>query len=232
MLRTREGSVIFVSAMRSVSAAILVAVFVVGAFVLGDGPARADDRASATEVVEHFQNGLLYTLLHSGEMDYDTRIQSLEALIAETFDVERVARSVIGGKRYRNLPPAEQRRYQTLFTRYVVASQSRRLGSLEGKAFSSLGRRRGPDGTAVVDVSFQEQGQEQGRQIATVSYILLPTGLGWRIIDVIIDGGVSELTLRRSEFASVVRDKGVDGLMSALDAKIGELARVGARGTY
>ena len=80
----------------------------------------------------------------------------------------------------------------------------------------------------MVDVSFQEQ----GRQIATVSYILLPTGLGWRIVDVIIDGGVSELTLRRSEFASVVRDKGVDGLMTALDAKIGELARVGARGTY
>ena len=196
--------------------------------VSNGGAAHANDRAGAVEVVEHFQNGLLYTLLHRDEMDYETRIQSLEALIGETFDVERVARKVIGGERYRALPPADQARYQTLFTRYVVATQSRRLGSLEGVDFVPLGRRHGPDGTVVVDVSFRER----GRQTAAIAYILLPTGMGWRIVDVIIDGGVSELTLRRSEFASVVRKKGVRGLMSALDAKIGELARVGARGTY
>jgi phospholipid transport system substrate-binding protein len=190
--------------------------------------AHADNRAGAIEVVEHFQNGLLYTLLHQRDMDYDTRIQALEALIAETFDVERVARKVIGGDRFHELSRSEQQRYQTLFTRYVVATQSRRLGSLKGRDFVPLGRRYGPNGTVVVDVSFREQ----GREITTVAYILLPTGKGWRIVDVIIDGGVSELTLRRSEFSSVVRAKGVDGLMSALDEKIGELARAGSRRTY
>lgn len=214
---------ILASVFRSISAVLFAAVL-----LAAGGAARADDLAGPVEVVEHFQNGLLYTLLHRAELDYDTRIQSLEALIGETFDVERVARKVIGGKRFRELSPIEQKRYQNLFTRYVVASQSRRLGSLEGKEFASLGRRHGPDGTVVVDVSFREQ----GRQIATVAYILLPTGMGWRIVDVIIDGGVSELTLRRSEFASVVRDKGVGGLLLALDAKIGELARAGSRGTY
>lgn len=190
--------------------------------------ARADDRASATEIVEHFQNGLLYTLLHRDELDYDTRIKSLEALIAETFDVERVAKKVIGGKRYRDLSPPERRRYMALFTRYVVASRSRNLSSLEGKSFEPVGRRYGPDGTVVVDVSVTEQ----GREIATVAYVLLPTGKGWRIVDVVIDGGVSELTLRRSEFNTVVSHRGMDGLMAALDAKIGELARAGARRTY
>ena len=138
--------------------------------------ARADDRAGATEIVEHFQNGLLYTLLHRREMDYDTRIQAIEALIAETFDVERVARKVIGGEWYNEMSVSEQRRYQTLFTRYVVATQSRSLGSLEGREFVPLGRRYGPNGTVVVDVSFREQ----GREITTVAYILLPTGKGWR----------------------------------------------------
>lgn len=213
----------FVPSLRSAKAvALAVMLVLIGTAV------RADDRASATEVVEHFQNGLLYTLLHQREMDYDTRIQALEALIAETFDVERVARKVIGGKRFHELSPAEQRRYQTLFTRYVVASQSRSLGSLEGREFVPIGRRYGPNGTVIVDVSFREN----GREITTVAYILLPTGKGWRIVDVIIDGGVSELTLRRSEFSSVVRDKGVAGLLTALDRKIGELARAGARRTY
>lgn len=214
---------ILLSVFRAAASAILVSIL-----LTAGGAAHADNRASATEVVEHFQNGLLYTLLHRDELDYGTRIQALEALIAETFDVERVARKVIGGKRFRQLSPAEQRRYLALFTRYVVASRSRHLGTLEGKDFVPLGRRYGPDGTVVVDVSFREK----AREIATVAYVLLPTGKGWRIVDVIIDGGVSELTLRRSEFASVVRDRGVDGLMMALDEKIGELARTGARRTY
>lgn len=204
------------------------AIFFAAIFLIVGANARANDRAGATEVVEHFQNGLLYTLLHQSEMTYETRIQALEALIAETFDVERVARKVIGGERFHQLSEYEQRRYQKLFTRYVVASQSRSLSTLEGKQFVPLGRRYGPNGTVVVDVSFREN----GRELTTVAYVLLPTGKGWRIVDVIIDGGVSELTLRRSEFASVVRDKGVDGLMHALDEKIVELARAGERRTY
>lgn len=208
--------------LRMSGAILLVALVVTGA------SARADDRASARDVVEHFQNGLLYTLLHRHELDYQTRIATLEALIGETFDVERVARKVIGADMFAGMPPAEQRRYLALFTRYAVASRSRHLGSLEGKEFIPTGRRHGPDGTVVIDVSVRED----AREIATVAYLLIPTGLGWRIVDVVIDGGVSELTLRRSEFASVVKARGVDGLMQALGDKIGELARAGARRTY
>ena len=46
---------------------------------------------------------------------------------------------------------------------------------------------------------------------------------GWKIIDVYMDGTVSELALRRSEFASVVKRDGFDGLIQALDQKIAKL---------
>ena len=42
----------------------------------------------------------------------------------------------------------------------------------------------------------------------------------WRIIDVFMNGTVSELALRRSEYSSVVKRKGFESLVSSLEEKI------------
>jgi phospholipid transport system substrate-binding protein len=47
---------------------------------------------------------------------------------------------------------------------------------------------------------------------------------GWRIIDVFMNGTVSELALRRSEYSAVLDRDGFDGLIAALDGKIAEFA--------
>ena len=46
----------------------------------------------------------------------------------------------------------------------------------------------------------------------------------WRIVDVFLDGGISEIATKRSEYGSVLARDGVDGLLAALRAKITELA--------
>jgi phospholipid transport system substrate-binding protein len=50
------------------------------------------------------------------------------------------------------------------------------------------------------------------------------TPSGWKIIDVYLDGTVSELALRRSEFSGIVKRENFDALIAALDAKIAKLA--------
>jgi phospholipid transport system substrate-binding protein len=41
----------------------------------------------------------------------------------------------------------------------------------------------------------------------------------WRIIDVYLKGTYSEVATKRSEYSSILRDKGVDALIRELDAK-------------
>jgi phospholipid transport system substrate-binding protein len=47
------------------------------------------------------------------------------------------------------------------------------------------------------------------------------------VFDVYLDGSVSELALRRSEFTSIVKRQNLDALLVALDAKIAKLAAGG-----
>ena len=39
----------------------------------------------------------------------------------------------------------------------------------------------------------------------------------WRIIDVYLDSKISEVAMRRSEYSQVVRDRGYDALITALE---------------
>jgi phospholipid transport system substrate-binding protein len=51
----------------------------------------------------------------------------------------------------------------------------------------------------------------------------------WLISDVYLDGAISEVATRRSEFAAILRNEGVDGLISALNRKADMLTRTTAK---
>ena len=46
------------------------------------------------------------------------------------------------------------------------------------------------------------------------------TDAGWRIVDVYFKAKYSELAVRRSEYRSVYKRVGLDGLMAAIEQKI------------
>jgi phospholipid transport system substrate-binding protein len=52
-----------------------------------------------------------------------------------------------------------------------------------------------------------------------VDYIMRRNGDGWLISDIYLDGAISEVATRRSEFATILRTDGVDGLIAALNRK-------------
>ena len=62
-------------------------------------------------------------------------------------------------------------------------------------------------------------------RLVPLTYVLQKQQQGFRIIDVILQGSISELAVRRSEYAQVLRQSGVDGLTRLLDGKADEMLR-------
>jgi phospholipid transport system substrate-binding protein len=54
-------------------------------------------------------------------------------------------------------------------------------------------------------------------------------GDSWLISDIYLDGAISEVATRRSEFAAILRTDGVDGLIAALNRKADMLTGTTAR---
>ena len=52
-----------------------------------------------------------------------------------------------------------------------------------------------------------------------VDYLMQRSGDSWLISDIYLDGAISEVATRRSEFAAILRNEGIDGLIAALHRK-------------
>jgi phospholipid transport system substrate-binding protein len=68
------------------------------------------------------------------------------------------------------------------------------------------------------DVTVNVRVLQQGAQPVPIDYNMEKTSSGWKVYDVVV-GGVSLVANYRTEFANIVRDSGIDGLIRNLQSK-------------
>jgi phospholipid transport system substrate-binding protein len=81
------------------------------------------------------------------------------------------------------------------------------------------GERSSPGGTIITSQIVKSNGEP-----VNVNYLMRNNGGTWQIADVYLDGTISELATRRSEFASILRTGGINGLIQALNTKANALS--------
>ena len=139
-------------------------------------------------------------------------------MIPEHFDVEFMARKAVG-RHWKTASEDERARYVDAFERFMVANWAGRLDGYSGQRFETLGEEPARMETVVVKtVLVDPEGDD-----VELNYRMRQVGGRWMIVDVYMDGTVSELALRRSEFSSIVKRESFDALIEALDAKIAKL---------
>ena len=106
-----------------------------------------------------------------------------------------------------------------LMVRLSTATYASRFKSYAGEQFTVLTAKSTDRGDRIVETQIVKSDGEKVR----INYLLRNRGDGWRIIDVHLKGTISELAKWRSEFSSVLRRSGYDGLVKAIEAKIARL---------
>ena len=83
-----------------------------------------------------------------------------------------------------------------------------------------VGERDGPQQIVFVDTKLKSPGRDDDVQI---SYVARQFGQYWQLIDVIVDGGISELKVRISEYRQTLKSGGIEALIMLLESKAGDL---------
>jgi len=82
---------------------------------------------------------------------------------------------------------------------------------------------------ASSDVIVKSQIIKANGEPVEVDYMMRLSGDNWLISDIYLDGAISEVATRRSEFAAILKTEGIDGLISALNRKAEVLTMSAAR---
>jgi len=213
VLRGRSG-IVSRSLDRSIRCLILV--LVLSAF--GAGNLRAQE-IGPRAVVSTFQDTLLATMKEAGPLGFDGRYQRLQPAMESAFDLEQMTRIVVGG-RWTKLSQTERRQVVELFRRFSVSTYASEFSGYGGEQFE-IGEDRAQPGLGTIvetRIVFKKD------KPVALNYLLRQTSQGWKIVDIYLDGTISELARRRAEFASIISSQGVDGLIALLKKKNEELA--------
>ena len=172
----------------------------------------ASSSAAATKI-QSFYDALLSTMKDGPAIGPKGRYERLKPVIGLTFDIPYMAQAVVGLV-WASASAAEQQEMANAFRRYVTATYADRFDSYSGQQFQVSGEQlRGTN--TIVDTRIVKA---DGKPVI-IKYLMRQNGGEWRIADVYLDGTISELATRRSEFSSIVRQKGIDGLTAILNQK-------------
>ncbi|HZN85759.1 MAG TPA: ABC transporter substrate-binding protein [Burkholderiales bacterium] len=119
------------------------------------------------------------------------------------------------GANWRKASPEQKQRLAAEFRTLLVRTYASSLASFGNQKFDFRPLRMKPSDT---DVTVQVRVLQPGAQPVVVEYDLEKTPNGWKCYDVRV-AGISLVVNYRTEFANLVREKGIDGLISALAAK-------------
>lgn len=178
-------------------------------------PASAREDAPPRNVVETYYSALDKVLRNAKTLGFAGRYKALDPAIAASFDIPFMARVAVGHY-WRKFAEDQKTSMTVRMHGLSVATYASRFKSYAGEKFEVLASAT----TARGDVLVRTQIIKSNGKPVKINYLLRERGRGWRIIDVHLKGTISELARWRAEFSSVLRRKGYDGLIAAIDQKI------------
>jgi phospholipid transport system substrate-binding protein len=169
--------------------------------------------ASGSDTVQGLYDALLSTMKNGRTLSQSGRFTQLEPVIRRTFDIPSMARLSVGSS-WASLTEAQRQQVTESFGRYISAIYADRFDSYAGQKLQVTGEQ--PAGAGVV---VRSQILKANGELVNVDYTMRRNGNIWLISDVYLDGAISEVATRRSEFAAILRSQGIDGLIAALNRK-------------
>jgi phospholipid transport system substrate-binding protein len=179
--------------------------------------------ASGGETVQGLYDALLNTMKNGRTLGQSGRFARLAPVIRSTFDIGTMARLSVGST-WAGLSEAQRQQVSESFGRYISAIYADRFDSYDGQKLEVTGEQPAPAGVMVKSQIIKASGEP-----VKVDYMMRRNGEVWLISDIYLDGAISEVATRRSEFATILKNEGIDGLIVALNRKADMLTGTTAR---
>ncbi len=172
-------------------------------------------QAQALDAPEKAINGLnaklLDTMKQAQQLGVQGRYDALAPVLSKTYDIASMTRMAVG-QSWDSLQPAQKAALTQAFSRMMIATYAKRFDGFSGETFQIVEvTDRAPSDKMIKTRIIQSNGKP-----VAINYLMRKSGPEWKVIDVYLDGTISELASRRAEFTSVLKSGGPEALIASL----------------
>ena len=180
--------------------------------LLSSPSVRADAADPATPAVQSFYATLLDCMKGGKTLGAQGRYDKLKPVVEKTFDLATMIKYAVGPS-WSTMSADDQKALSDAFARMTIAQYAGNFSSYDGEKFTVEPKAdiRGTDHYVKTALVAKDQ---------TVSFIyrMRQFGSDWRIIDILLDGSISQLSVYRSDFAATLKTGGASALIKKIDA--------------
>lgn len=174
------------------------------------GIAEAQAVTAPEKMISGLNTKLLATMKQAQALGVQGRFQALEPTLSKTYDIATMTRMAVGPS-WDTLQPAQKAALTEAFSRMMIATYAKRFDGFSGETFQI---------TEITDRAADKMVKTQiiqsnGKPVP-INYLMRKSGPEWKVVDVYLDGTISELASRRAEFTSILRSGGPDALIASL----------------
>src|SRR5580658_1574470 len=196
----------FELSLRSSFARFVFVVFLVSSGLL---PSRAQTPSAAVAKIQTYYQQLMPTIQQAARLSVRERDSRFTPVFAAVFDIPTMTRLAVGPP-WRGFSAEQQAAVRDAFAQFIVADYASQIKDYSGESFvvdpQTTPETRG--GGEIVKTRILQPG---GR-IVNINYLVR----GGLVIDVYLNGTISDLATRRDEFASIIASGGAEGLIARL----------------
>lgn len=179
--------------------------------------ASAATTETASKYIEDLGNHAIETLSNKA-LNKDVKQKKIEQLFRDNVDINWIGKFVLG-RFWRQATDDQKKRYLKEYETFLVRHYATRFTDYTSGSFTINSSR--DDGDDEFTVSMQIKSGEAGGEPILVDYRVRVDSThkgGFAVFDIIVEG-VSMITTQRSEFSSVISNKGMDYLITQLANK-------------
>jgi phospholipid transport system substrate-binding protein len=183
-------------------------------------PGASPEPSAPSRTVQGLCDALTEAMKEGPQLGFAGRRRLLEPEIRRDLDLGLMTRLVLGPA-WRTLSADQQTQLVDAFSDYSIATYANRFNNYSGEKFTV-----DPDastqasGDAIVHTRLATKDPEPVK----LDYLMRRSAGQWHIMDVYLNGTISELAAYRSEFSSVLREGGPSALVALLRKKTAELS--------
>jgi phospholipid transport system substrate-binding protein len=177
--------------------------------LLSSLPLRAQTPSAAVVKIETYYRQLMPTIQQAARLSVRERDRRFTPVFAAAFDIPTMTRLAVGSA-WKGFSAEQQAAVRDAFARFIVADYASQIKDYSGESFAvdpqTIPETRG--GGEIVKTKLLQPG---GRTVS-INYLVR----GQRVVDIYLNGTISDLAMRRDEFASVIASGGAEALIKKL----------------
>ena len=205
--------------------ALLAASLAVAAISAWAIPAWAITPAASTTVdgpaapIQALLDALLKSMKAGDAAPFPQRYKTLAPAVEVAFDISATLQAAVG-PRWSTFTPAQQTQLLDAFRTFTIARYAENFDGFSGEKLELLPGTRQSGTDQIVPTQIVPASGDTVR----IDYVMRQSPQGWRAVDVLLNGTISQVAVQRSDFRALLATGGPEALTASLREKVATIS--------